>query len=259
MKETGIYGIKCSDNGKMYVGSAVWISKRWSGHRCRLNNNQHHSQHLQNSWNKYGEKSFIFGIIELCDKSDLLKREEFWIEYFKALDREFGFNALNADRKNMSEETKKKISKSLRGTKRTEETKEKMRQAQQNRSKEWRNKISLGKKNKKFTKEHKQKLSKAAKRRWFSIKKDKTETSSLWSEEHKRKMSQAKIGKVPVWSLKSVFCVETGEVFDGIVKAAERLGVTASAISNSIRRKRKCKNYTFCFIEEITNAQRGRN
>jgi group I intron endonuclease len=60
---TGIYQILNKVNGKSYVGSAVNIKKRWAVHRHTLRNNKN-SPHLQKAWNKYGEESFEFNVLE---------------------------------------------------------------------------------------------------------------------------------------------------------------------------------------------------
>lgn len=64
---TGIYKITNLDNGKMYVGQATDIYRRWDEHKRALNSNHHDNNYLQNSWNLHGETSFAFDIIELCD------------------------------------------------------------------------------------------------------------------------------------------------------------------------------------------------
>jgi len=43
---TGIYKITNLDNGKMYVGQAVDINRRWKDHKRLLNKNQHGNSHL---------------------------------------------------------------------------------------------------------------------------------------------------------------------------------------------------------------------
>lgn len=80
VEASGIYQILNLVNGKRYVGSAVNIRARWSSHRHLLRCGKHHSDHLQSAWNKYGEDSFEFSVIEFCEKSDLVSREQFHID-----------------------------------------------------------------------------------------------------------------------------------------------------------------------------------
>lgn len=66
-RKIGIYKIVNIVNGHYYVGRSVNLNKRWRVHRNSLRRNIHHNNHLQNAWNKYGESSFEFRIIELLD------------------------------------------------------------------------------------------------------------------------------------------------------------------------------------------------
>lgn len=81
---TGIYAIKNEITQKYYIGQSQNIKSRWNCHRYELNNNIHINQHLQNSWNKYGENNFSFKIIELCNTEDLDDKEKYWISYFNS-------------------------------------------------------------------------------------------------------------------------------------------------------------------------------
>ena len=79
-KTSGIYQIKNLQNGNIYIGSAVDIGRRWRTHRRLLKKGVHHSSYLQNAWNKYGETSFAFIVVELCNKQDLLTKEQKYID-----------------------------------------------------------------------------------------------------------------------------------------------------------------------------------
>ena len=54
-------------NGKKYVGSAVNFKRRRRKHRKSLRKGTHHSPHLQNAWNKYGEDNFKFDVLEYVE------------------------------------------------------------------------------------------------------------------------------------------------------------------------------------------------
>lgn len=128
--KSGIYKILNKINGKAYVGSAVNLNLRWSQHKSKLKINEHPNKYLQASWNKNGLENFEFVVIEYCDKSILLEREQFWIDNLKVCDREFGYNTRIVASSNigikLSEETKKLLSEKNKGKKRTAETKAKM-------------------------------------------------------------------------------------------------------------------------------------
>ncbi len=89
-----IYTIRCTANGKVYVGSAVDINRRWKEHRHELRNNKHYNQRLQRAWNKYGESAFVFEVVETCKPSEILLREQHWIDVLRAADKKYGFNIL---------------------------------------------------------------------------------------------------------------------------------------------------------------------
>jgi len=63
----GIYRISCSQENKVYIGSSVNIARRWMEHRRDLNKGTHHCNQLQEAWDAYGDESFIFETVELCD------------------------------------------------------------------------------------------------------------------------------------------------------------------------------------------------
>jgi group I intron endonuclease len=77
----GIYAIE-GPNSCIYIGSATNIQGRWRGHRYDLRKGKHHSRHLQRAWNKYGEGSFVFRVIEGVESvSLLLIAEQKWLNY----------------------------------------------------------------------------------------------------------------------------------------------------------------------------------
>lgn len=79
---SGIYKITNTINGHCYIGSSVNIRSRWRGHISDLSKNKHHSIYLQRAWNKYGANCFEFSVIEECEKSLLIQREQFHINKF---------------------------------------------------------------------------------------------------------------------------------------------------------------------------------
>lgn len=83
MKTPGIYKITNTKTGHFYIGSSKNVSGRWAGHRWSLRNNKHGNIHLQRSWNRNGKNSFQFTLIESCFESDLLSREQHYIDSLK--------------------------------------------------------------------------------------------------------------------------------------------------------------------------------
>lgn len=93
-RQTGVYSIRCTANGKVYVGSAAAsFKKRWDEHVRDLRNNRHHARRLQRAWNKYGEPSFLFEIVERTEPEHAVAQEHVFINYWKAADKNHGFNS----------------------------------------------------------------------------------------------------------------------------------------------------------------------
>lgn len=87
--QSGIYKITNTITGRFYIGSAVNFRKRWREHIIRLRRKTHHCAPLQNSWHKHGEDAFVFEVLELVCRKDLLDREQ---GYLSNLTRKIAFN-----------------------------------------------------------------------------------------------------------------------------------------------------------------------
>ena len=124
-KQSGIYKIENTINGKCYVGSAVNIKSRWAQHKRHLSRSQHHSIKLQRAWDKYGSSVFDFSILELCkpEKELLLKTEQYWIDSLDSANNGYNISptAGSCQGMTLNEDTKEKIASSLRGVPKTEE------------------------------------------------------------------------------------------------------------------------------------------
>jgi group I intron endonuclease len=77
----GIYKIINITNNKFYVGSAVDLKRRKTRHFSELRKRKHNNKHLQAAWDKYGEKSFIFVVVEELEAdADVLAAENVWLK-----------------------------------------------------------------------------------------------------------------------------------------------------------------------------------
>lgn len=166
---SGIYNIRNIKNGKIYIGSAINIKNRAHVHINELENNKHHSKHLQHSWNKYGKNNFVFEVIEYTDVQNLLEREQFWMDFFQSY---FDYNGYNIC----------KVAGSVLGLKHSDYSKKKMSDAKIGKDSWNKGKLNI------YTNETKKKMSDAKiGNTWMLGKKA--------SNESKRKMSDAKINK----------------------------------------------------------------
>jgi len=115
----GVYKITCSGNDKIYIGSSSNIHLRFKTHLRQLKNGNHINKHLLNAYTKYGEHAILFEIVEECDESLVLEREQYWMDLTKCYDRNTGFNnTIRSDRPlgyKHTEENKIKMSQLKKG------------------------------------------------------------------------------------------------------------------------------------------------
>lgn len=173
--ESGIYIIKNLVNNKLYIGSAVNLKKRKREHFSLLKNNKHHSIYLQRAYNKYGKDNFIFELLECCEKTVLIIREQHYIDLInpnynisKIAGSCIGIIRSKETIKRLSESHKGQIpwNKGIPATKEQKENQSKLMTGRVSGAKgiKWcdksKLKLSLSKLNKKLSTEHKQNLSK---------------------------------------------------------------------------------------------------
>jgi len=155
-----IYKFLNVKNQKCYIGQAVNLPRRKSNHITRLRRNVHTNPHLQSAFNKYGEDSFYFIVLEDgIPVAKLANREIFWVKF---LEPEYNIAARGGipmyGRKQTKEAIEKignasKGNKNTLGMKHSEETKAKMRISSPHRkhTDEFRTKIGQLKKGNKYT------------------------------------------------------------------------------------------------------------
>lgn len=113
---SGIYEIKNTINNKVYIGLSSNIRNRFNYHRYALRNSVHTNRFLQGDWDIYGEKNFMFNIIEQCSEDYLSEKEVKFIAMYRATDRKYGYNILQGGGfPDMTEEIKQRISESHKG------------------------------------------------------------------------------------------------------------------------------------------------
>lgn len=202
-KIIGIYTITNTIDNKIYIGRSNDIRDRLTKHKSKLRGNRHPNEHLQNSWNKYGEENFIFEILEEYPIELIPSMELYWANLLNVHNRDYGYNKepiipIDGIKKH-SDETKEKLRLANIGKKATTET---------------RNKLSIvGKKPKNFSDAYRKKLSDRMK---IAIK---TPKFLKFYESKKKKIMQ--------FDLNENFIRE----WDSIKEAAETLNLCKSRIS----------------------------
>ena len=121
--KTGVYYAWHAETGSIYIGSSLDTSKRVKRHISDSKNGR--MNFFARKLRELGVESFTWGVIELCEKSDRLAREERWIEAFNATGRN-GFNTRKHPTKGWSyeidESTRRRMSESRLGKKQSDET-----------------------------------------------------------------------------------------------------------------------------------------
>ena len=207
----GLYCITNKINGKKYFGQSTNIEERKKHY---FNYNRFPNNHIKNAFNKYGKENFEFKIIKVCKEKYLDRFEKLYIRINDTQTPKKGYNKETGGglNKHHSEETKKKISESKKGTTLSEETKKKIGEKNKGKtlSEETKKKVSENNarywEGKTFSKEHKKKLSEANKGKTLSeetkkkiseANKGKTWEGKPLSKEHKKKLSEANLKDYP--------------------------------------------------------------
>jgi len=84
----GVYCIKNTITGAMYIGSSIRIGERLVDHVFNYSSNVY----LQYAIAKYGLAAFTFLVVEFCTKDLLLEREQHWLNWLFTLPSHLRYN-----------------------------------------------------------------------------------------------------------------------------------------------------------------------
>jgi len=80
-----VYRITHKESRTTYIGSTSNFKKRWGQHLYELRRGSHYNDRLQKAWNKHGEESFEWSVLEFCITGGrLAAREQWWLDKFRA-------------------------------------------------------------------------------------------------------------------------------------------------------------------------------
>jgi len=201
----GIYSIICLINNKQLIGETNKVKKRLDQHKSRLVNNCHENPYLQNAFNKYGLENFSFTLLEYCELELSKIREDYYCKLHNTHNPKFGYNIRPTGTElkgKFPEETRQKISKSLRNSEKFKKRDSGKGMRGKKHSEETRSKMSYSNTGKKWTQDQKIAQSKRLKGHLISeeirfkiVNSRKTNGKSWHSEETRKKMSISKKGK----------------------------------------------------------------
>jgi len=96
----GIYQIKNTVTGKVFVGSSLNLHAKSNSYRFQLKSGTHVNAELQKDFNQYGDENFVFEILDTLEpkedpaydyRDDLKVFEEMWMEKLQPYDDK-GYN-----------------------------------------------------------------------------------------------------------------------------------------------------------------------
>lgn len=189
----GVYQIRNVRTEKCYIGSSVNIEGRWVQHRFDLERRQHANSYLQRAWEKDGPTSFIFEVVEeVVDRVDLEELETSWIQRFWGSGKLYNSNPFGGRSGVRSEETREKLRQAKLGRGNSEESKEKNRQANLRRSPELLKLIGERASKARWTEGGRRHHSEVMKRNWASRSQEQREqqkqkTQSTWERKRREK------------------------------------------------------------------------
>ena len=232
----GVYSITNSVNNKRYIGQTTNIDKRIKKHIWELNNGSHAAKELLSDWIKYGKESFLFNILEICEKKDLKKNEAKWMEYYNTTKAEYGYNSMGSKTYGVASSKELRRHRSETIIKNYKDNPERKR------------KTSEGIIN--FYINHpeaRKAQSEISKKRFNDSEYYEKFLETMRSDEHRKKMSAINKGRkhskeaarnIAQGHWRKVLCVETGVVFESVLAAKEAYNIT-SHIGEAASGKRK--------------------
>jgi group I intron endonuclease len=172
-----IYLVTNLENGTEYVGYTTNLCERQRLHE-REANQRHSTTYFHRAIRKYGWESFAWDVIFEHDDEQwtLDVMEPYFIEWYDTYEN--GYNLTKGGEgclgREVSEDTRRKMSEAHKGMTHTEETKQKLSEMWKGKKKTSEHAANIskgktGKKRKPFSEEHRRKLSEAAKRQWARI------------------------------------------------------------------------------------------
>lgn len=107
---SGVYMIRNTQSGFVYIGSSVNIVARLARHQRDLKNRRHANWKLVRDFVRYGQEAFLFSVLESCSVDELRLIEQKYIDVCVKAGISYNLR-LEAERPTLHSDTKIKMSK----------------------------------------------------------------------------------------------------------------------------------------------------
>jgi len=81
----GVYAIVNAETGRAYIGKSINLNRRKNDHFSKLRRGAHGNNHLQASFMRHGEETFLWFVLELCAPEVAILRENYYLDKHRAL------------------------------------------------------------------------------------------------------------------------------------------------------------------------------
>ena len=72
---SGVYTIRCTANGRSYIGGCRDVGARWATHQQQLRRGIHTNEALQSDWARFGATRFVFDVVFRTPMANVLRLE----------------------------------------------------------------------------------------------------------------------------------------------------------------------------------------
>lgn len=261
-----IYKIENKINGKIYIGQTVKSFDERYGGDIEKNT---HNKHLRNSIKKYGIENFVIDkcVCKCETKEELDRVEQFYIYVYDAMDPEHGYNKREGGNGGkLSNETKQKMSEAQKGEKHPMWGKNPEDYMTEETIKIKREKQSKALKGKPFSNEHKKKLSEnhanvSGKKNPMYGKNSEDYMTEEAIQMRRKKISKAFKGEKNPRARAVIQLSNNGDFikkYDFIKQAAKELNINRQSISACCKGKIKSAGgYMWKYLDEFISSTTG--
>ena len=87
-----IYAIRCTENGKLYIGRTIDLEKRVAVHFQELKSGRHTNKVMVEDFKKYGREKFEVYLLETDITFENRGKEYEYMKKYNTYDKQYGYN-----------------------------------------------------------------------------------------------------------------------------------------------------------------------